>query len=1145
MSTEDIVIIVNRNTEDTKIDAPAEDRVITVNKPTEEVDMTMHTSAEDEASVNGKVIEEITSDTPVEEETDTVNEAAEEIKPTMPLVSVVIAVTDIDILVKHIGSITAQDYANIEIILVNNDKSGDFEAKLRLLIKKCSRKFSVKTIQFERTHGYAFEPVSVNELYLAGAEQATGNYLLFKEENISYNSTYISKAVQKLQNEQADFAFTDLVITWKDGVSYRYIHEIDVGENIFSAYIKNAGKLFGLSNSETKLISRELWQKVKGDFASHYENEENHAALYAGELILADLLWSNTVKAVYVPEIFAIVNWSEVDTKISIYGDERKSGRIVSEINEALGFTSDICVKKNVSMVDYKEYVAEFLSRVIWRTDWVNRAIRPECEAIFGLSVLEYSIVNAFAGRIFTVDLSEYKTQLDNLSTETDMKIKIFISMHKPSFVPENNKYLFPIQNGSIYAEERFPDTLHDDEGENISIKKEMYNELSAQYWAWKNCKDADYYGFWHYRRFFSFNENEHPHEGGYITHDVLNHETMEKSFIDEKHIEDICKDYDFVLPRPWICYEDGKQMTVYEHWCRHFNKSDIDVAVKVIIKNFPEYYDAVMDVLQSESLPVCNMFIMKKELFNEYSNFLFTVLGEVERNINQKLYNPEEHRTIGHLGERLLAVFAKYVELTKPDIDICYLERTLYEDTRPVAKIVHPGKDKCVSIMLACNDIYMPYTDVLLQSICENTSDDHFYDIVILHRDITEYNQEIAKNIFAKKSNISLRFADVTRNFEKYSNVHVDRHLTLETYYRFLALDVFEGYDRVLYIDCDTVVNTDLAELFFTDMDNEYIAAVRDYDMIAQCVYSKEWYTEHVLKYINIDDFFNYFQAGVILFNIKALKKEFTTEKLFNVALSRNWHFHDQDVLNCLFNGNIKYLEDRWNVFSLLGENENYGRRALLTKYLAAEFAFSYKRSRKNPAIIHYAGIPKVWNDTSVDLGYFFWHYARKSPFYEKLLTDLMVGEKKTDRILFATNPEENKGAKLFTIKTLKDVWSSNYAVIDFIFLSNHDIIQTDTLTVSASLLQNDKGEKQLDVKQFSWEKNMPVIADNILFAINQENDIEVFVRPVEMYTGFSFAVRSIESRSMQKPNIEVNVNNYDWIDQAVEIPDDARKGW
>lgn len=55
-------------------------------------------------------------------------------------------------------------------------------------------------------------------------------------------------------------------------------------------------------------------------------------------------------------------------------------------------------------------------------------------------------------------------------------------------------------------ADHRFKGMQHDDEGENISYKNPYYCELTAQYWAWKNL-DADYYGLFHYRRYFSFSD--------------------------------------------------------------------------------------------------------------------------------------------------------------------------------------------------------------------------------------------------------------------------------------------------------------------------------------------------------------------------------------------------------------------------------------------------------------------------------------------------------------------------------------------------------------------------------------------------------------------------------------------------------------
>ena len=87
-------------------------------------------------------------------------------------------------------------------------------------------------------------------------------------------------------------------------------------------------------------------------------------------------------------------------------------------------------------------------------------------------------------------------------------KIKILVSAHKDVYVPENI-LLQPIQAGAALAEKRLPGMLHDDEGQQISGKNKAYCELTVQYWAWKNL-EADYYGFFHYRRYLDFSK-EYP----------------------------------------------------------------------------------------------------------------------------------------------------------------------------------------------------------------------------------------------------------------------------------------------------------------------------------------------------------------------------------------------------------------------------------------------------------------------------------------------------------------------------------------------------------------------------------------------------------------------------------------------------------
>ena len=93
---------------------------------------------------------------------------------------------------------------------------------------------------------------------------------------------------------------------------------------------------------------------------------------------------------------------------------------------------------------------------------------------------------------------------------EIQPNIRIYVACHKPSYVPEN-PLLVPVMAGAAFIDDDTPfknmrGILRDDAGDNISEKNHTYCELTPQYWVWKN-EDADYYGFYHYRRYLSYRE--------------------------------------------------------------------------------------------------------------------------------------------------------------------------------------------------------------------------------------------------------------------------------------------------------------------------------------------------------------------------------------------------------------------------------------------------------------------------------------------------------------------------------------------------------------------------------------------------------------------------------------------------------------
>ncbi len=125
--------------------------------------------------------------------------------------------------------------------------------------------------------------------------------------------------------------------------------------------------------------------------------------------------------------------------------------------------------------------------------------------------------------------------------------VKILVVCHKNTALLKS-KILLPIQVGTALGKEKLENMLADDTGENISEKNPMYCELTAQYWAWKNL-EADYYGFFHYRRYLNFSDRKYKEDRwGNVREDALSEAMKKKYALSDDKIETLVRDYDLII---------------------------------------------------------------------------------------------------------------------------------------------------------------------------------------------------------------------------------------------------------------------------------------------------------------------------------------------------------------------------------------------------------------------------------------------------------------------------------------------------------------------------------------------------------------------------------------------------------------------
>ena len=186
-------------------------------------------------------------------------------------------------------------------------------------------------------------------------------------------------------------------------------------------------------------------------------------------------------------------------------------------------------------------------------------------------------------------------------------------------------------------------------------------------------------------------------------------------------------------------------------------------------------------------------------------------------------------------------------------------------------------------------------------------------------------------------------------------------------TWYRILLPELLPDVDRVLFLDADLIVCDALDELFETDLDGAYVAAVTN-------VFPPELAQRPAQLGLAPDAYFN---AGVLLMNLAEMRRDARTEALleYGVQNAERLEWRDQDALNVVLGERRLALHPRWNVmnsFYLFRRNARVlGRRRL-------------RQAFRNPAIRHFEGPDalKPWHgDCEQSLRELYLHHRSGTP--------------------------------------------------------------------------------------------------------------------------------------------------------------------
>ena len=424
---------------------------------------------------------------------------------------------------------------------------------------------------------------------------------------------------------------------------------------------------------------------------------------------------------------------------------------------------------------------------------------------------------------------------------------------------------------------------------------------------------------------------------------------------------------------------QDYKEHLLYDHSC-------IDVCLKSINKNAPQYGIIANKYLCNESIINLNCFCIKTKLLADALKFVFKIMDDVEKEIlitdNYPLNKLNVYETLSWI---LLEIF---IYANKENYT-CSEHQLLTNKPFIIPSKIAPAfpDKKAVNIVFSSSDYFSIYLGVCLASLIKKADPNRFYDILIMERGITDENKNRILKLTAETSNISIRFCNIARDILKYKFFINSERISQETYYGLLVPHILKEYKKAIIMDCDMIVMQDVSELFDTDLTGYIAGGVRD--AILQGWLNNPYNdTRDYYRQIHAKDPFTYVNGGLLLIDFEKYREKISLEMLFNSINGNKYRVVDQDVFNTLLEGYVKPLNPKWNhMVYVLGA---ISQAIDDCPYKVRE---SYFNSRKNPGIIHYASENKPWNNTSLEFAEEFWGTARETEFYE-ILIQRMVSE-------------------------------------------------------------------------------------------------------------------------------------------------------
>lgn len=283
-------------------------------------------------------------------------------------------------------------------------------------------------------------------------------------------------------------------------------------------------------------------------------------------------------------------------------------------------------------------------------------------------------------------------------------------------------------------------------------------------------------------------------------------------------------------------------------------------------------------------------------------------------------------------------------------------------------------NKPEVINLCFICDDNYAMPTAVAITSLKLHRDTKILYEIYIIQNGLSSVNEKRLLSLATTNFHITFIDGEKYANYSEVDGIRSAKHVSTSALYKFNLPDIFPTLDRILYLDGDLLIRDSLASLYFMELGDNYAAACPDMG------------AEFFIKPYNLrlnTDLEYYFNSGVLLLNLKQLRIDDLTKKLFDYRLNGKNDFMDQDAFNVCFQGKVAWIDFMYNF--TITSYEKFDSETICYYYNLPSMTKNEMYSAAK--IVHLCSMRKPWTYSDAFGSEEWLGYYIKSPFLENKL--------------------------------------------------------------------------------------------------------------------------------------------------------------